>query len=208
MNDSKNNEKNEQQAEIQEEKSESAIEAEKNDTVTDLRDTKISRLEKECADLHDKWVRCVAEIENIQKRSQKALEDSNKYAISGFAGDMVNVLENLKRALEIIPSDDDNDDNSNNELLKKLGEGVELTMQELISIFKKHGIERIDPLGKKFDHNLHQALSQVEDDSKESGTVIQVLQAGYMIADRLLRPAMVTVSTTSAKNKHKVDTTA
>ena len=91
-----------------------------------------------------------------------------------------------------------------NALLKTIAEGVELTLQELLGIFQKFGIARIDPMGQKFDHNLHQAVAQVEQADKESGTVIQVVQSGYMIADRLLRPAMVVVSKAAGETEKSV----
>jgi molecular chaperone GrpE len=118
---------------------------------------------------------------------------------------MVSVLENLKRATETIGSGAKAEEGK---LLEKMGEGIDLTIQELLGIFKKYNIARIDPLGQKFDHNLHQAVAQVEDDSAEPGTVLQVIQAGYVIADRLLRPAMVVVAKSSGDTAKKLDTTA
>lgn len=179
--------------------------------ITNIKDAKIVKLEAECSKLRDSWMRSVAEIENLQKRFQKDLEDSRKYAISGFAGDMVSVLENLKRAAETIPTQiqpsDSVENNPSGELLKNLGEGVNLTLKELLDIFTKYKIERIDPIGQKFDHNLHQAVAQVDDDTTETGTVVQVIQAGYKIADRLLRPAMVAVSKAPESDIKKLDTT-
>ncbi|MEQ1790165.1 MAG: nucleotide exchange factor GrpE [Rickettsiales bacterium] len=172
--------------------------------VIDIKDAKIIALEEECAKLKENWIRAVAETDNVRKRSQRDLEESSKYAITGFASDMVSVLENLKRAVESIPTDA----LAESSVLKTLGEGVNLTLQELLGIFQKHGIVRIDPLGKKFDHNLHQAVTQIEKNDVEAGTIVQVIQSGYMIADRLLRPAMVAVSKTSAGDTKKLDTTA
>ena len=170
----------------------------------DPRDAKIAELEAEAAKLRDSWVRAAAETDNIRKRSQRELEDTRKYAINGFATDMVSVLENLKRAAESIPADA----RANNELLKTLGEGVDLTLQELLGTFERYGIKRIDPIGQKFDHNLHQAVVQVEQAGIEPGTVVQVVQAGYIIGERLLRPAMVAVSKAAGDTVKKVDTTA
>ena len=149
--------------------------------VIDIKDARIASLEEECAKLRDSWVRSVAETDNVRKRSQRDLEESGKYAITGFASDMVSVLENLKRAAEIIPAGDTADSNA---LLKTLSEGINLTLQELLNIFQKYNIVRIDPIGKKFDHNFHQAIAQIENNDVEAGTIIQVVQAGYMIADR------------------------
>ncbi len=173
--------------------------------VIDIKDARIASLEEECAKLRDSWVRSVAETDNVRKRSQRDLEENSKYAVTGFAGDMVSVLENLKRAAEIIPTGESADSNA---LLKTLGEGINLTLQELLNIFKKYNIVRIDPIGQKFDHNFHQAVAQIEKNDVEAGTIIQVVQAGYMIADRLLQPAMVAVSKTSAADTKKLDTTA
>lgn len=172
--------------------------------VVDIKDVRIAQLEEECAKLKENWVRAVAETDNVRKRAQRDLEDNSKYAITGFAGDMVSVLENLKRAVENIPTGESTD----NPVLQTIGEGINLTLQELLGIFQKYWIVRIDPIGQRFDHNLHQAVAQVVKDDVEAGTVIQVIQAGYMIADRLLRPAMVAVSKTSEKVIKKLDTTA
>jgi len=161
----------------------------------------IERLTAELAKLQDQWVRAVAEADNIRKRSQRDMEENAKYAITGFARDMVSVLENLKRASDSIPQSE----RAGNDLLKTLGEGVDLTLKELLAIFQNNGIKRIDPLNAKFDHNFHQAVAQVERDDVVPGTVVQVVQAGYVIHDRLLQPAMVVVSKAGDASK-KVDT--
>lgn len=172
--------------------------------IIDLKDARIAQLEEECIKLRDSWMRSVAETDNVRKRSQRDLEENSKFAITAFAGDMVSVLENLQRASETIPPQE----MQNNALLKTMGEGINLTLQELLGIFSKYKIVRINPMGQKFDHNLHQAVVQVEKNDVEAGTIVQVIQAGYMIADRLLRPAMVAVSKTSGPEVKKVDTTA
>ncbi len=172
--------------------------------VVDIKDARIAQLEEECSKLRDSWMRSVAETDNVRKRSQRDLEENSKYAITGFAGDMVSVLENLQRAAEIMPKDAATE----SKLLQTMGEGINLTLQELLGIFQKYGIVRINPMGQKFDHNLHQAVVQVEKNDVEAGTIVQVIQAGYMIADRLLRPAMVAVSKTSGPEVKKVDTSA
>ncbi|MCC7260100.1 MAG: nucleotide exchange factor GrpE [Alphaproteobacteria bacterium] len=147
-------------------------------------------LVEEVAALKDQLLRAVAESENIRRRAQRDLEDARKYAVSGFARELVGVTENLQRALESVPPEAREKD----EFLKTLTEGVQITQQELLSIFEKAGIRRIDPLGQKFDHNFHQAVVQIVDPDNEPGTVVQVIQAGYVIHDRLLRPAMVGVA--------------
>ncbi len=164
---------------------------------------RIAALEQEIAALKDQRIRALAETDNVRKRAQRDLEETAKYAVTPFARDMVSVLENLKRASANIHAHA-----GENELLKTLDEGVELTMQELLSIFERYGIKRIDPMGQKFDHNLHQAVAQIERADAPPGMVVQVVQAGYTIHDRLLRPAMVAVSKPAADAPKQVDTTA
>jgi len=161
----------------------------------------ILRLEGEVAKFRDQWMRAVAETENVRKRAQREQEETSKYAVTAFAGELVSVLENLKRASESIAA------HAGDEVFKTVGQGVELTLQELLNIFEKHGIKRIDPMGQKFDHNFHQAVAQAERGDVPVGTVVQVVQAGYLISDRLLRPAMVVVSK-AVDPANKVDTTA
>lgn len=165
-------------------------------------EAELARLTEEAAKYKEQWIRTAAELENLRKRTQRELEDNARYAVTGFARDMVEVLENLTRASESIPPAS----RETNDLLKNLGEGVDMTLSELLKIFERYGIKRINPIDQKFDHNYHQAVVQIERPDLPDGTVVQVVQAGYIIHDRLLRPAMVAVS------KHievpKVDTTA
>ncbi len=144
----------------------------------------------EVREMKEQLLRAVAEAENVRKRAKREVEDAAKYSIASFARDLISVLENLQRASESIPPEA----RSENEMLKTLGEGVDLTLKELLNTFEKHGITRINPLGEKFDHNLHQAVVQIEDPSHPPGTVVQVMQSGYVLNDRLLRPAMVGVA--------------
>lgn len=174
------------------------------ENIVDIKDARIAQLEEECAKLRDSWVRSVAETDNVRKRLQRDLEESGKYAITGFAGDMVSVLENLQRAVENVPAEEA----KANPTLKNFEEGIDLTLQELLRIFSKYGIVRLNPVGEKFNHNFHQAVVQVEKNDVEAGTIVQVVQAGYMISDRLLRPAMVAVSKNSESPTKKLDTTA
>jgi molecular chaperone GrpE len=150
----------------------------------------LEQLKAETAALKDQLLRTMAEAENIRKRAQRDVEEAGKYAVTSFARDLINVLENLHRAEESIPKDQISD----NALLNNIFQGVEMTKRELLGIFERHGIKRIDPKGEKFDHNFHQAMVQIPDDSCPPDTVVQVLQAGYVIKDRLLRPALVGVS--------------
>ena len=157
--------------------------------------------EKELAACKDQALRALAEVENNRRRAERELADMSKYAVTGFARDLVSVLENLQRALDSIPLELE----EANPAVKNLSVGVEMTLKELLGIFSRQGISRIDPMGEKFDHNLHQAVAQIESPDAEAGTVVQVLQAGYTIHDRLLRPAMVGVAAVTAK---QVDTQA
>ncbi len=142
---------------------------------------------EEVKELEEKLLRVMAENQNIRKRNEKEMEDTRKYAVTGFARDMIGVLENLHRAEDSIPEDKLQD----NALLKNISDGVKLVKSELMGVLRKHGVERIDPMGQKFDHNLHQAMMEIPDEENEPGTVVQVMQAGYVLKDRLLRPAMV-----------------
>jgi len=163
----------------------------------------VARLTEEMAKYKDQWIRTAAELENLRKRTQRELEENSRYAVTGFARDMVEVLENLMRASESIPAGA----RESNELLKTLGEGVDLTLQELLRTFERYGITRLNPMGQKFDHNFHQAVVQIDRHDVPAGTVVQVVQAGYVIHDRLLRPAMVAVSKW-VEPPQKVDTVA
>lgn len=151
---------------------------------------RILTLEAELAALKDQSLRAMAEADNTRKRAQREMEEMSRYAVTGFARELVSVIENLQRAAASIPPEA----RAGSELLKTMGEGVEMTQQQLLGIFEKHGIRRIDPLGEKFDHNRHQAVVQIETGDAEPGIVVQVMQAGYSIHDRLLQPAMVGVS--------------
>ncbi len=159
--------------------------------------------EKEIVELKDKLLRALAEVENVRRRAQRDVEETSRYAVTGFARDTVSVLENLVRATASISPEA----RAENELLRTLGEGVDMTIQEFSQMLQRHGVKRIDPLGEKFDHNFHQAVAQIEDPSHPPGTVVQVLQAGYVLHDRLLRPAMVGVSR-QGEPPTKLDTTA
>ena len=159
--------------------------------------------EKELAAAKDQALRAMAEVENTRRRSERELADMSKYAVTGFARDLVSVLENLQRALDSIPPELE----AAQPAVANLATGVQMTLKELLSVFSRQGIKRIDPMGEKFDHNYHQAVAQIESADAEPGSVIQVLQAGYTIHDRLLRPAMVAVATPASTPK-AVDTQA
>lgn len=144
----------------------------------------------EVAQLRDQLLRAMAETENVRRRSQREVEDTAKYAVSKFAKDVLSVADNLRRALDSVPKDAHETDPA----LKALIEGVGMTERELLGAMERHGIKAVQPLGLKFDANRHQAMFEAESPDKEPGTVIQVLQPGYIIGDRLLRPALVGVA--------------
>ncbi len=164
----------------------------------------ITALKAESEKLRDQWIRAVAETENVRKRAQRDVEETSKYAVSGFARDMVNVVENLTRALESIPEEE----SEGGSMLATLRRGVEMTLQEMLGALSRHGVERINPIGQKFDHHLHQAVAQIEAPDAEPGTVVQVLQAGYTLHGRLLKAAMVGVAKQAASSPKAVDTLA
>ncbi|MBY0430011.1 MAG: nucleotide exchange factor GrpE, partial [Rhodospirillales bacterium] len=136
------------------------------------------------------------------RRLEQQAEDRGKYAVSNFAKDMLQVADNLHRAIEAVPAESREKD----EAIKSLITGVEMTERSLLSSFERYGIQPVAALGERFDPHVHQAMMEVEDPSKPSGTVVLVMQGGYMIQDRLLRPAMVGVSKGGPKPEPKVDT--
>jgi molecular chaperone GrpE len=147
-------------------------------------------LAREVADLKDKLLRALAEMENLRRRTEREVADARIYAITSFARDLVGVTDNMRRALDMVGLEQRADDSN----AKALLEGVELTERELLRVLEKHGVRKLDPRGAKFDPNLHQAMYEVPDDSVPAGTVVDVVQAGYTIGDRVLRPALVAVS--------------
>jgi molecular chaperone GrpE len=153
-------------------------------------------LAKEIAETRDKMLRTLAEMENLRKRTSREVADARMYGISGFARDILDIADSLQRALDALPAEvRDNADPG----LKALIEGVELTERSLLNTLEKNGVRKFDPAGGKFDPNFQQAMFEVPDQSVPSGTVVQVVQAGYMIGDRILRPALVGVSKGGAK---------
>jgi molecular chaperone GrpE len=151
---------------------------------------------RESAELKDKVLRTLAEMENLRRRTEREVGDARTYGISSFARDVLGIADNMQRALDAARQDlGDSPDPG----VKTLLEGVELTERELLKALDKNGVKRFDPQGQKFDPNLHQAMYEVPDASVPSGMVMQVIQPGYMIGDRMLRPALVAVSKKSAE---------
>ncbi len=150
-------------------------------------------VEAELADTKDRLLRALAETENVRRRFQREREDAQKYAISGFAKDLLSAVDNLRRALDAVPEAEVTDART-----RSLLDGVAVTERELLAAFERHGVKRIDPKGERFDHNFHQAIFEAERPGTPAGTVIEVLQPGYVLHDRLLRPAMVGVAKAGA----------
>jgi molecular chaperone GrpE len=153
-------------------------------------------LAKEAAESRDKMLRTLAEMENLRKRTVREVADARTYGISGFARDVIDIADNLQRALDAVPAEAKA---SADPGLTALIEGVELTERSLLNTLEKNGVKKFEPAGEKFDPNFQQAMYEVPDLSVPAGTVVQVVQAGYMIGDRVLRPALVAVSKGGAK---------
>jgi molecular chaperone GrpE len=156
----------------------------------------LEALTKEAAESRDKMLRTLAEMENLRKRTSKEVADARIYGITGFARDILDIADNLQRALDAVPAEAKA---SADPGLKSLMEGVELTERSLLNTLEKNGVKKFDPAGEKFDPNFQQAMYEVPDASVPSGTVVQVVQAGYMIGERVLRPALVAVAKGGAK---------
>jgi molecular chaperone GrpE len=156
----------------------------------------VEMLTREVAESRDKMLRTLAEMENLRKRTSREVADARTYGITGFARDVLEIADNLQRALDAVPAEARAAADPG---LKALIEGVELTERSLLNALEKHGVRRLDPVGEKFDPNFHQAMFEVPDASVPAGTVVQVVQAGYMIGERVLRPALVAVSKGGAK---------
>ena len=152
-------------------------------------DDRLTALEAELAEQKDRLLRALAETENVRRRAQREREDASKYAVTAFAKDLLSAADNLRRALDSLPEAEVKDERT-----RSLLAGVAATERELLSVFERHGIRRIDPKGDPFDHNFHQAIFEAEREDQPSGTVVEVLQPGYVLHDRLLRPAMVGVA--------------
>ncbi len=152
-------------------------------------------LATENAELRDRLLRTMAEMENLRRRTEREKADTSKYAVSSFARDVLTVGDNLRRTIEHVPAEAAAQDPA----LKSFLEGVELTERELLNMLERHGVSKLDPLGERFDPNNHQAMYEVPNPEVPEGTVVDVMQAGYTIGDRCLRPALVAVSKGGAR---------
>ena len=174
--------------------SESVLNDEDTEKVSDEKRS-IDELQAQVDELKNQLLRAIAETQNVQKRAEKEKADISKYSISGFAKDVLRIRDNLQLALNsgTINANIDNKDS--------IVEGIKLTMSEMDKVLGDYGVKIIEVLGKQFDPNFHQAMVEIEADDKEPGVVVQVMQEGFMIYDRLLRPALVGVSKKISKNE-------
>lgn len=156
----------------------------------------VELLQKEAAEARDRMLRTLAEMENLRKRTAKEVADAKLYGVTGFARDVLDIADNLQRALDAVPAEARAAADPG---LTALIEGVELTERSLLNALEKHGVKKFDPQGQKFDPNFQQAMYEVPDASVPAGTVVQVMQAGYTIGERVLRPALVGVAKGGAK---------
>ena len=160
----------------------------------------ILKLNEEISDLKDQRLRAIAELENYRKRAEKDQSDALKYGVTNFAKEIINIRDNIERAQSSI-----SDEVKTNEAVKSVVEGLDLIAQATVATFEKIGIKKVDSINQKFDHNLHQAMLEIEKDELEPGIIVQELLPGYTLHDRLLRPAMVGVSKKTQENQDNND---
>ncbi|SIR12712.1 molecular chaperone GrpE [Rhizobium sp. RU35A] len=151
----------------------------------------IEALKAENLELRDRFLRLAAEMDNLRRRTERDVKDAKSYAVTAFARDMLAVSDNLRRALESIPAEATESGNAG---LTALIEGVDMTERAMLSALERHGVRKLEPEGQKFDPNFHQAMFEIPNTTVPNNTVLQVVQAGYVIGERVLRPAMVGVS--------------
>jgi len=158
-------------------------------------EAEVAKLQQQISDLTDRMLRAHAEMDNLRKRAEREKQETAKYAITKFARDTVEVADNFERALNAVPEEAA----AQNDQLKALLEGVSMTEREFLKVLERHGVQRVSPKGEQFNPHFHQAVMERHDPSIASGTVVEVFQAGYVIDDRCLRPAMVVVARGGAK---------
>jgi len=192
-----------QNEEIKETEAEEQIQLEQEDSTEKNQEVKEVTLEEKIKELEDKVVRTLAEMENQRRRFGKEKEDAFDYGGFSFAKEALNLIDNLERSKQILESDETLKDT---EALKKTLEHFEIISKDMVSIFSKNGITPIVSIGKKLDPNQHQAMMEIDDGQKEPGTIVQEIQKGFMMKDRLLRPALVAVSKkTKIQNDQKIE---
>ena len=182
------------------EKIDNNIDEEKKSESTDEKNNSEISLEDKIKDLEDKLTRTLAEMENQRRRFEKEKDDAFEYGGFSFAKESLNLIDNFDRAKESLKNDEKIKDS---DALEKILEHLDIIKKDIISIFKKNNIEAIHAVNKKLDPNLHQAMMEIEDDNKEPGTIVQEIQKGYKMKDRLLRPSLVAVSKKTEKNGKK-----
>ena len=167
--------------------------ADKNDSNNEEQDISSTNenLDEKLKEVQDKLLRSIAEMENQRRRSEKEIKEAYEFGGFNFAAESLTLIDNIDRAIISFKNDENLKDKKD---LNKIIDGIEIVKKDLISIFKKNGIEAIDCLNKKFDPNFHQAMLEVEDNTKDPGTVVQEIQKGYMMKERLLRPSLVGVA--------------
>ncbi|MBN8939488.1 MAG: nucleotide exchange factor GrpE [Rhizobiales bacterium] len=156
----------------------------------DPREAELAAARAEARDMKDRLLRTLAEMENLRKRTEREVADAKVYGVTSFARDMLSVADNMRRAFESAPAEAQAEDGP----LKAFVDGISLTERELLKTLEKHGVKKIEPNGQKFDPNLHQAMFELPNPELPNGTVVQTVQAGFVIGERVLRPALVGVS--------------
>ena len=151
----------------------------------------VETIKAENAELRDRFLRMAAEMENLRRRTERDVKDAKSYSVAGFARDMLAVSDNLRRAIDAVPAEVRA---AADQSLTALLEGVEMTERSMLSALERHGVKKLEPQGERFDPNFHQAMFEVQNADVPSNTVVQVVQTGYVIGDRVLRPAMVGVA--------------
>ena len=179
-----------QQPEVEvDEKLQAEVELDQAELAEEQAETQIEELQQKLSTLGEQLLREQAEMQNVRRRAQRDIESAHKYALEKFASELLSVVDNLERAIEAIDAED--------EAQKAVAEGLELTLKTFIEVLGKYNVEAVDPEGQPFDADLHQAVSTVPNNDVEPNTVINVFQKGYTLNGRLVRPAMVVVSTSA-----------
>ena len=191
---------NDQNNEVKEPISEDESKSEVKNTDKKIEEVEEISLEEKVKELEDKVARTFAEMENQRRRFEKEKEDAFNYGGFAFAKEALNLIDNLERSKQILENDEALKDTI---ALKKTLEHFDIINKDMTSILSKNGITPLDSIGKKLDPNLHQAMMEIDDDQKEPGTIIQEIQKGFMMKDRLLRPSLVGVSKKTIKNDEK-----
>jgi molecular chaperone GrpE len=179
-----------QQPEVEvDEKLQAEVELDQSELAEEQAETQIEELQQKLSTLGEQLLREQAEMQNVRRRAQRDIESAHKYALEKFASELLSVVDNLERAIEAIDAED--------EAQMAVAEGLELTLKTFIEVLGKYNVEAVDPEGQPFDAELHQAVSTVPNNDVEPNTVINVFQKGYTLNGRLVRPAMVVVSTSA-----------